>query len=198
MRGNRLAGSGLMDDIVEVLITAEELLARVAELGAQISTDYAGRDPLLVGVLCGVFVFMADLVRTITIPISVDFIGITHYGPTARTRGVVRFTKDLETCIKGRHVLFIEDVVDTGLSLRYVLRSLKTREPASLRACVLFDKPRTRLFDLDIAYTGFVLPDKFIVGYGLDYDERYRNLPFVGVLKEKVITRRRLPAGTQT
>ncbi len=192
MRDHRL------DDIAEVLITAGELQARVAELGAQISTDYANKDPLLVGVLRGVFVFMADLVRAITIPISVDCIGITRYGPTTQTRGVVRFTKDLETCIEGQHVLFVEDVIDTGLTLRYILRSLETRGPASLQVCVLFDKPRTRLFDLDIAYTGFVLPDKFVVGYGLDYDEQYRNLPFVGVLKEKAITRRRLPAGAQT
>ncbi len=192
MRDHRL------DDIAEVLITAGELQARVAELGAQISTDYASKDPLLVGVLRGVFVFMADLVRAITIPISVDFIGITRYGPTTQTRGVVRFTKDLETCIEGQHVLFVEDVIDTGLTLRYILRSLGTRRPASLQVCVLFDKPRTRLFDLDIAYTGFVLPDKFVVGYGLDYDEQYRNLPFVGVLKEKAITRQRLPAGAQT
>jgi hypoxanthine phosphoribosyltransferase len=192
MRDHRL------DDIAEVLITAEELQARVAELGAQISTDYASKDPLLVGVLRGVFVFMADLVRTITIPISVDFIGITRYGPTTQTRGVVRFTKDLETSIEGQHVLFVEDVIDTGLTLHYILRSLETRGPASLQVCALFNKPRTRLFDLDIAYTGFALPDKFVVGYGLDYDEQYRNLPFVGVLKEKAITRRRLPAGAQT
>jgi hypoxanthine phosphoribosyltransferase len=190
--------SPLADDIAEVLITQEELEARIAELGAQISADYADQDPLLVGVLRGVFIFMGDLVRTITIPVSVDFIGITRYGPSTRTHGVVRFTKDLEINIQGRHVLFIEDVIDTGLTLRYILRSLETREPASLRVCVLFNKPRTRLFDLDVAYTGFVLPDKFVVGYGLDYDERYRNLPFVGVLKEGAITRRRLPAGAQT
>jgi hypoxanthine phosphoribosyltransferase len=141
---------------------------------------------------------MADLVRQVTIPIGVDFIGITRYGPSARTQGVVRFTKDLETSIQGRHVLFVEDVVDTGLSLRYILHSLETRQPASLRVCVLFNKPRTRLFDLDIAYIGFELPDQFVVGYGLDYQERYRNLPFVGVLKEEVITQRRLPEGAQT
>jgi len=187
-----------MDDIAEVLITAEELEARVAELGAQVSIDYAGKDLLLVGVLRSVFVFMADLVRAIAIPIGVDFIGITSYGSSTRTGGVVRFTKDLDICVRGRHVLFVEDVVDTGLSLRYILRSLETREPASLRVCALFDKPRTRLFDLDIAYTGFVLPDKVVVGYGMDYDEQYRNLPFVGVLKEETITRRRLPAGAQT
>jgi hypoxanthine phosphoribosyltransferase len=198
MSDNEPGSNGLMDDIAEVLIVAKELQARIAELGEQISTDYAGKDPLLVGVLRGVFVFMADLVRAITIPITVDFIGITRYGPSMRTQGVVRFTKDLETNITGRHVLFVEDIIDTGLSLRYLLRTLKTREPASLRVCVLLDKPRTRLFDLEVAYTGFVLPDKFVVGYGLDYDERYRNLPFVGVLKEEAITRRRLPPGAQT
>ena len=198
MSDNEPGSNGLMDDIAEVLIVAKELEARIAELGEQISTDYAGKDPILVGVLRGVFIFMADLVRAITIPITVDFIGITRYGPSMRTQGVVRFTKDLETNITGRHVLFVEDIIDTGLSLRYILRSLKTREPASLRVCVLLDKPRTRLFDLEVAYTGFVLPDKFVVGYGLDYDERYRNLPFVGVLKEEAITRRRLPPGAQT
>jgi len=198
MSDNEPGSNGLMDDIAEVLIVAKELEARIAELGEHISTDYAGKDPLLVGVLRGVFVFMADLVRAITIPITVDFIGITRYGPSMRTQGVVRFTKDLETNITGRHVLFVEDIIDTGLSLRYLLRTLKTREPASLRVCVLLDKPQTRLFDLEVAYTGFVLPDKFVVGYGLDYDERYRNLPFVGVLKEEAITRRRLPPGAQT
>ncbi len=198
MRNKNLVNNGLTDDIAEVLITAEELQTRVTELGAQISTDYTGKEPLLVGVLRGVFVFMADLVRTITIPIGVDFIGITSYGSPIRIQGAVRFTKDLETSIEGRHVLFVEDVIDTGLSLRYILRSLETRDPASLRVCVLFDKPRTRLFDLDVAYTGFVLPNKFVVGYGLDYDERYRNLPFVGALKEETITRRRLPLGAQT
>lgn len=194
----RTATSTLADDIAEVFITEQELQTRIAELGAQISADYEGKDPVLVGVLRGVFVFMADLVRTITIPISVDFIGITRYGPSTRTQGVVRFTKDLEIYIEGRHVLFVEDVIDTGLTLRYILRSLEMRQPASLRVCVLFSKPRKRLFDLDIAYTGFVLPDRFVVGYGLDYEERYRNLPFVGVLKEDVITRRRLPVGAQT
>ncbi len=198
MRNKKPVNNDLMSDIAKVLITAEELQARVTELGAQISTDYTGKEPLLVGVLRGVFVFMADLVRAITIPIGVDFIGITSYGSPTQTQGAVRFTKDLETSIEGRHVLFVEDVINTGFSLRYILRSLETRDPASLRVCVLFDKPRTRLFDLDVAYTGFVLPDKFVVGYGLDYDERYRNLPFVGALKEEAITRRRLPLGAQT
>ena len=192
------SNSPLADDLSEVLITESRLQERILELGAQISDDYAGMDPVLVGVLRGMFVFMADLVRTITIPISVDFIGITRYGPSTRTHGIVRFVKDLDICIENRHVLFVEDVIDTGMSLRYILNSLQTRQPASLRICTLFNKPRIRLFDLDIAYTGFVLPDKFVVGYGLDYDERYRNLPFVGVLHDDAISRRRLPSGSQT
>jgi hypoxanthine phosphoribosyltransferase len=192
------AGSALTDDLSKVLITEAELQSRIAELGSQISSDYAGLDPVLVGVLRGMFVFMADLVRTITIPISVDFIGITRYGPSTRTHGIVRFVKDLDICIQDRHVLFVEDVIDTGMSLRYIMNTLRTRRPASLRICTLFDKPRIRLFELDVAYTGFVLPDAFVVGYGLDYDERYRNLPFVGVLHDTAISRRRLPVGSQT
>ena len=190
--------STLVDDLSEILIPESELQTRIAALGAQISTDYAGMDPVLVGVLRGMFIFMADLVRTITIPISVDFIGITRFGPSTETRGTVRFTKDLEICMTGRHVLFVEDVIDTGLSLRYIMRSLETRQPASLRICTLFNKPRIRLFDLDVAYTGFVLPDKFVVGYGLDYDERYRNLPFVGELNDSAITQQRLPSNPHT
>ena len=186
-------GVPLLEDIAEVLIAEQELQARIAELGAQVSADYAGKNPLLVGVLRGVFMFMADLVRAIAIPIEVDFMGITRYGRSTQTQGVVRFTKDLEILAQDRHVLFVEDVIDTGLSLRYIVRNLEARQPASLKICTLFDKPRKRLFALDIDYTGFMLPDRFVVGYGLDYDERYRNLPFVGVLKEEAITRRRLP-----
>jgi len=192
------AGSALTDDLARILITEHELQDRIVELGSQISIDYANMDPVLIGVLRGMFVFMADLVRTITIPISVDFIGITRYGPSTRTHGVVRFVKDLEICIENRHVLFIEDVIDTGMSLRYIMNNLRARRPASLHICTLFDKPRIRLFELDVAYTGFVLPDEFVVGYGLDYDERYRNLPFVGVLHDDAISRRRLPVGSQT
>lgn len=198
MSTDRFQDTPLMHNIQKVLLTEKEIQARVAELGAQISRDYAGQEPLLVGVLRGVFVFMADLVRAITIPIGVDFIGITRYNAAREGRGVVRLTKDLDLFIQGRHVLFVEDVINTGLTLRYILRSLEARDPASLRVCVLFDKPRTRLFDLKVAYKGFQLPDEFVVGYGLDYGERYRNLPFVGVLKEEAVTRRRLPEGAQT
>jgi hypoxanthine phosphoribosyltransferase len=188
----------LLDDIAQVVYTQEQLGTRIAELGTQISADYADKEPVLIGVLRGVFVFMADLARQITVPVSVDFIGITRYGPSTRTQGVVRFTKDLDINITGRHVLFVEDVIDTGLSLRYILRTLKAREPASLRVCTLFNKPRARLFELDIDYIGFMLPNQFVVGYGLDYDEQYRHLPFVGVLKKEAITRLGLPPGAQT
>ena len=183
----------LLDDIEEVLIAEQQIHDRTTELGAQISADYAGKELLLIGVLRGVFIFMADLVRAITIPIEVDFIGITRYGPSTQTQGVVRLTKDLDINMQERHVLFVEDIIDTGLSLRYILRTLQARQPASLCICTLFNKPRKRLFELDIAYTGFMLPDRFVVGYGLDHAERYRNLPFVGVLKEEAIARRRLP-----
>jgi hypoxanthine phosphoribosyltransferase len=185
--------NALLDDIAQVLINQQDIQQRVSELGAQISSDYQSLDPLLIGILRGVFIFMADLVRAITVPIELDFIGITRYGPSSQTQGVVRLTKDLEFSIQNRHVLFVEDIIDTGLSLRYILRTLRARQPASLKVCTLFDKPRKRLFDMDIAYTGFTLPDKFIVGYGLDYDEQYRHLPFVGILQESAITRRRLP-----
>jgi hypoxanthine phosphoribosyltransferase len=190
--------NALLDDIAQTVYTSEQLQTRIAELGARISDDYAAKNPVLIGVLRGVYVFMADLARAITIPINVDFIGITRYGPSTRTQGVVRFTKDLDVTITGRHVLFVEDVVDTGLTLRYILRTLRAREPASLRVCTLFNKPRARLFELDIDYVGFMLPAQFVVGYGLDYDEQYRHLPFVGVLKKEAITRLRLPPGAQT
>jgi len=192
------AEGALPDDISEVLITEQEIEARVAEMGAQITADYTGRRPLVVGVLKGVYMFMADLVRAIEIPVSVDFIGITRYDPSAGSGGAVRFVKDVKTSIQGRHVIFVEDIIDTGFSLNYVINSLETRRPASLKLCVLFDKPRTRVFDLEVAYTGFELPDKHVVGYGLDYEGQYRHLPFVGVLKDEAITRRRLPPGAQT
>ncbi|HOQ99015.1 MAG TPA: hypoxanthine phosphoribosyltransferase [Anaerolineae bacterium] len=172
-----------MQDLARVLIGAEELRERVCALGTQISGDYAGQDLLLVGVLRGVTIFIADLLRAITIPVTVDFIAISSYGPSLQTGGVVRLTKDLEEPIEGRHVLFVEDVIDTGLTLSYLLRTLRARGPASLRTCVLLDKRAHRLIDVDIAYHGFALHDEYVVGYGLDHRQRYRNLPVVGVLK---------------
>jgi len=168
-----------------VVLTEEEIGARIAAIGSEISDDYAGRDPLLVGVLNGVVMFMADLLRAITIPVGVDFMAISHYAAD-RGAGTVRITKDLDESITGRHVLFVEDVIDTGLTLNYLLRALRTREPASLNVCVLFDRPYRRLIDIPLAYHGFELPDEFVVGYGLDSNGHYRNLPYVGVLKPDV------------
>lgn len=173
----------LAQHIDRIVLTEEQIQARVAEMGRQISADYADRDLILVGVLRGVLFFMADLLRAITIPVRYDFIAISRYGPTSQTRGVVRLTKDLDEQIEGRHVLFVEDVVDTGLTSNYILKNLRAREPASLTICVLFDRPQHRLLDLNITYKGFELPDLFLVGYGLDYQQKYRNLSFVCTLK---------------
>jgi hypoxanthine phosphoribosyltransferase len=172
--------------VPQVLFSAQTIEERVRELGAAIARDYAGRNPLLVGVLKGVFIFMADLYRAITIPAEVDFIAISSYSPETRERGMVRLVKDLEISITGRHVIFIEDMIDTGLTLHYLLGLLQARRPASLEVCVLFDKTRRRLIDIPIKYRGFELPDRFVVGYGLDHREKYRNLPCVGLLKPEV------------
>ena len=170
----------------QVLFSAEAIENRILELGQAISRDYFGRNPLLVGVLKGVFIFMADLYRAITIPAEVDFIAISNYSAASREQGMVQLVKDLEQPIAGRHVIFVEDMVDTGLTLNYLLRILRTRNPASLEVCTLFDKSKRRLINVPIKYKGFDLPDRFVVGYGLDHRERYRNLPCVGLLKPEV------------
>lgn len=170
-------------DLQEVLIGEAELQARIRQIGQEISHDYNGLNPLLIGVLKGVLYFMADLTRAITIPIELDFMAVTSYSAEARDKGVVRMVKDLEIPVTGRHVIFVEDVIDTGLTLNTLLRNLRAQQPASLSVCVLFDKPQRRLIDLKLRYKGFDLPDKFVVGYGLDYKEKYRNLPFVALLK---------------
>lgn len=170
-------------DIQEILIDQNEIQAKVAQMGQAISIDYEGRNPLLVGVLKGVLFFMADLLRAVTIPVEVDFMAVSSYSTEARDQGFVRMVKDLEIPITGRHVLFVEDVIDTGLTLNYLLRNLRAQKPASLEVCVLFDKSERRLIDIPMKYKGFDLPDRFVVGYGLDHRERYRNLPFVGLLK---------------
>lgn len=182
----RIADAGAVS---EVLLSAEQIQWRVMELGAAISVDYVGLDPLLVGALRGVTMFMADLMRAVTIPLQIDFLAITSYGARAEA-GVqrpVRITKDLEIDIAGRHVLFVEDMVDTGLSLNYMLRLLRDRRPASLHVCTMFNKPRLRLFNLPLRYVGFELPDRYVVGYGLDYRQLYRNLPYVGVLSARIL-----------
>lgn len=176
----------LENDLSEILISSEQIKKRVNELGKAISQDYSGKTPLMIGVLKGVLIFMADLLRAISIPLEVDFMAVTSYSPETRARGVVRLIKDLEIPISGRDVLFVEDVVDTGLTLNYLLHTLKSQHPASLEVCVLFNKSKHRLIDIPLKYKGFDLPDRFVVGYGLDYREHYRNLPFVALLKPEI------------
>ena len=171
---------GEVSGVDRVLISAEQLEKRVAELGRQISQDYADTQPVLIGVLKGVLCFMSDLIRQISLPLSVEFMSISHFKEDGEG---VRITKDLDRSIAGRHVLMVEDIVDTGMTLNYLLNYLKTREPASLKVCALLDKRARRLADVDLDYIGFEVPDEFVVGYGLDYQETYRNLPFIGALK---------------
>ena len=166
----------------EVLIEPEALQQRVAELGEEISADYAGRDLLLVGVLKGAVFFMADLMRHLTIPCEIDFMAISSYGDATDSSGVVRILKDLDINIEGRDVLVVEDIIDSGLTLSYLIRNLEAREPATLEICALLTKPERREIDVPVKYTGFEIPNRFVIGYGLDFAERYRNLPYVGVL----------------
>ncbi len=172
--------------VSEILFTPDQIQARVAELGSQISTDYDGKDLLLVGVLKGAFVFLADLIRRISIPLAVDFVSISSYGSSTKTSGVVRILKDLEQSVEGKHVLLVEDIIDTGLTLKlsYIVENLRARKAASVSICTLLDKPCRRETDISAEYVGFQIPDKFVVGYGLDYDGLYRNLSYVGVLRE--------------
>jgi len=176
----------LMDDVARVLISHQELERRIAELGAQISADYEGLDPLLLCVLKGGYVFLADLTRALTIPHGVDFMATSSYGANTESSGVVRILKDLDADISGRHVLIVEDIIDTGHTLTYLLENLRVRNPASLRLCTLLNKPSRREAELEIDYVGFVIPNEFVVGYGLDFDENYRNLDFIGVLRPEV------------
>jgi hypoxanthine phosphoribosyltransferase len=168
---------------LEPLITGDAIQARIKELGAEISRDYAGRNPLLIGVLKGAFIFLSDLMREIEIPLGVEFIAISSYGAEMRTSGEVRILKDLDVAIEGRHILVVEDIVDTGLTLSYLLANLKSRGAESVKLAALLDKYERREKDVPIDYLGFKIPDKFVVGYGLDFAERYRNLPFIAVLK---------------
>ena len=177
----------LVADVAGVLVSEEQIRARVAELGAQISADYAGRELTLVSVLKGSLPFMADLMRAITIPVSIDLMEVSSYGGTAtESSGLVRILKDLSSSIDGRDVMIVEDIIDTGLTLNYLIRYLRGKNPSSLHICTLLDKPARRLVDIPIDYLGFTIPDQFVIGYGLDYGEHYRNLPFIGVLKPEV------------
>lgn len=178
-------------DIQSIFVSQEAIKKRIDEIGLAISDDYRGKNPILVGALKGVICFMADLIRSITVPVEVDFIAISNYSPEERDQGVVRVVKDLDRPITDRHVIFVEDVIDTGLTLNYLMNSLQARRPASLQVCTLFNKATHRLIDLNIKYKGFDLPDYFVVGYGLDYNEKYRSLPYVGILKPSIIFNKR-------
>jgi hypoxanthine phosphoribosyltransferase len=169
--------------IGEVLVSAEEVQRRVAELGEQISRDYAGRSLLLIGVLKGAVFFLSDLMRFIDVPVEVDFMAVASYGSATDSSGVVRILKDLDAAIEDRDVLIVEDIVDSGLTLQYLMRNLGSRNPRTLEVCALLTKPERRKVDLPTRYVGFEIPNRFVVGYGLDYAERHRNLPFVAVLE---------------
>ncbi len=171
-------------DVAEVLVSKEQIQTRVAELGAQIARDYAGMNPLLVCALKGAVPFLADLIRSIDLQIEMDFIAISSYGGKhTESTGVVRLVMDLTTNIENRNVLIVEDIIDTGRTLAYIMQNLQTRRPASIKVCTLLDKPTRRQIYIPLAYVGFEVPDKFVIGYGLDFNENYRNLPYVGVLK---------------
>ncbi|MDI6740848.1 MAG: hypoxanthine phosphoribosyltransferase [Candidatus Edwardsbacteria bacterium] len=169
----------------EPLITRDELQKRIAALGKRISRDYKGKRPVLVGVLRGSFVFLADLIRAIVIPVEVDFISVESYGGATASSGVVRMLQDLNTSIKGRHVILVEDIVDTGLTLHYLIDNMKTREPKTLAVCALLDKREKRKVKVPIKYTGFVIPDRFVVGYGLDFAQLHRNIPHISWIEEQ-------------
>lgn len=171
-----------LGDKLKVLFTAEHIKARVNELGGAITRDYQNKDLLVVGILKGSFVFLADLVRAIDLPLHVDFLGLSSYGNNTETSGVVKITSDLSTPVEGKHLLIVEDIVDTGLTMAYLLEFLKTRHPASVRIATLLEKPENARTKVEVAYKGFVIPNQFVVGYGLDAAGIYRNLPYIGVV----------------
>ena len=176
----------MKDDIKKVLLSEEELRTRVAELGVQLSCDYEGKNLLMVSVLKGSVVFMADLMRAISQPAEIDFMVVSSYGSGVKSSGVVKIVKDLDINLEGKDILIVEDILDSGMTLDYIKGMLLDRNPASIRICTLLDKPARRKADLQADYVGFTVPDEFVVGYGLDYDERYRNLPYIGILKPEV------------
>jgi hypoxanthine phosphoribosyltransferase len=173
--------------VAEVLIDADALQGRIAELGTEISADYDGRDLLLVGVLKGAVFFMADLMRQLTVPCEIDFMAISSYGAATDSSGVVRILKDLDANIADRDVLVVEDIIDSGLTLSYLMRTLRARRPTSLEICTLLTKPDRREIDVPVRYVGFDIPNRFVIGYGLDFAERYRNLPYIGVLSPELV-----------
>ena len=176
-------------DIKEVLISKEKIAEKIAEIGQQINMDYEGKETLLVAVLKGSVVFLADLMRAIDIPVSIDFMAVSSYGAGTTSTGVVKIIKDLDTPLEGKHLIIVEDILDSGVTLSYLKELLLGRNPASIKIVTLLDKPTRRKADIKMDYTGFEIPDEFVVGYGLDYDEKYRNLPYIGVLKPEVYTK---------
>lgn len=177
----------LTEDIDKVILTEERIQRRVSELGEQLTIDYKDKEPLCIGILKGAIMFIADLIRCISLPLQVDFMAVSSYGSTTRSSGIVRILKDLDEDIKDRHVLIIEDVLDTGLTLNYLIKNLKSRQPASLEICSLLVKKEKQTSGLKPRYVGFHIPDIYVVGYGLDFNEKYRNLRFIGTLKEEII-----------
>ena len=176
----------MADHHIEVMISEEEVNRRIRELGEQISRDYAGRQIHLICVLRGGSFFMCELAKRITVPVSLDFMSVSSYGGDTKSSGVVKIVKDLDDSIRDKEVLVVEDIIDSGRTLSYLMAMLQDRGPKSLHLCTLLDKPDRRVVDVDVDYTGFRIPDEFVVGYGLDYDQKYRNLPFIGVLKPEV------------
>ena len=174
------------NDIQEVLYSEEQIMQKVKELGQQISQDFEGRNLLVICVLKGAFIFMSDLVKSITVPLDVDFMAVSSYGQSTKSSGIVKIIKDLDVPVEGRNVLIVEDIIDSGLTLSYLIDVLERRNALSVSVVALFDKPVRRTVDLEPDYKGYTLPDAFVVGYGLDYAEKYRNLPYIGVLKEAV------------
>jgi hypoxanthine phosphoribosyltransferase len=177
------------DDISEILLTEEQIQEKIKELGKVISGEYRGKDLFLIGVLKGAVVFMADLIRHISIPLSFDFMAASSYRDSSQSSGRVRILKDLDDDVRDRNVLFIEDIIDTGLTLGYLMKVLKSRKPASLRICALLNKPERREIEVKVDFSGFIIPNRFVVGYGLDYNERYRNAPFIFIPKNEVFER---------
>lgn len=174
------------DDVAEILIDEQALAARIRELGQQITADYEGKPLMLLGVLKGAVLFLVDLARQVKLPVEIDFMATSSYGASTKSSGIVRILKDLDESIEGKHILIVEDIVDSGLTLAYILRTLGARQPASMKVCGLLVKQRDREEDVPIDYTGFTIPDKFVVGYGLDFAERYRNLPYIAVLRPEL------------
>lgn len=177
----------MRNDIREILISEERLSEKVGELGARISHDYEGANPLLISILKGSIVFMADLMRAITIPCEIDFMAVSSYNKGSKTSGVVRILKDLDRDVAGRHIILVEDILDSGLTLSYLLEMFNSRNAASIKICTLLDKPARHRVDVNPNYLGFTIPDEFVVGYGLDFAEKYRNLPYIGIIRDELI-----------